>query len=780
VAVRGHLVPSATDFVAVTAVVQRVAKDGTRVDHTGRVGVDAEARFLLPAVPLKPWEDTYELRIEDPSGTYQTRSFALFALAGDAVDYGDIQMTRVAGDSLTVVRGNVLSAMNGTALSGVSVTLDGEGATTTTTTDAMGAFSFDAVRIGARKLTLDGTQHGYVLESRDLSLAASPENMLDRSFLVPRSTNLDVTLIFSTPSSTACRAVFVGKNNHPGKLPAYSHLSTPTSTFDINHAYGYQRERWDSSGLTLPAGFGFGTSFWPPFLSALGGAKLAPQDRFLFGMTHDATTTIETYDVAGTSVVEGKFFGYDDQWLETMVVRQASFLATVPTKLAYYYVLTDGTRHYPVGTLLYSVWTECFDKGEVRVYRKEERIARFALPAKESSQQVGEFTEWAPVVIEYGYTTANPTGNSDIYLDVLPLTALDLTHGAEPQAYERRAGTDQPGQGWSHPPASLSLGAKGASQSYFVGVDSQSTTGVWYLDASKRILQAAQDTVSSGIEILAVGTINRSRTFDPPMFAYRSQGALYYREGRFDDSFAVGSSSFTCGVPTTLGTVSGLVLVGTTTGLAYPDCHTSTTLTSSAPWLDDLVRRTPTASISYIGEQIDAQGHTVVLLGTANGSLWTARSGVSGTGWALVKGITSTAAVVGAVDYDATAFVATARDGLYFGLDSGRMVGAIPVGTGPGMFPRRVYSDEVGSEVDLELKSLAVYADRLYVGTNAGIWEYDRRRTLECGRPPSAACLEQALRRLRGVPAIAFPGLVSGVGRFYGLSGKGLFEIVAP
>ncbi len=773
------------DFSAVTVQVFRVGKAGAKAAHTEKAKANAQGQFELAGVPLKPWEDTYEISIDDPSARYQSRSLALFVLAGDTVDYGNIEMTRMQGEARTEVSGIVMGAAAGNVLAGTKVSLvaDTDSPVASAVTEKDGTFRLEAVEVRGYRMKLDIA--GYVTEERSVSLNASAQTALGHLFMAPERQGLDLSFVLTGARNKTCEESFE-KSRSKGATgkPGFSHLRIPPKNFNINSAYGYEVKRWGSSGIMAPAGFGYGTPFWPPFFGARAtgdatGSTIAAYT--FFGMNHDAATGIEKYEVNGRMVAESSIINFEERRVETTIVQQISPLESYPTQLAYYYERSGGQKRYPMGTMLYSVETECLPEAEVAVYREKESLGRFRATTSEA-RQIGEFTEWSPVLIEYGYTTSNPTKDDDLYIDVIPVSAIDITQEAEPQAYVRPSGHPNPKQGWKTPPVDLTLSTGGESQAYFAGKDASGKPGIWVLTGTPRLVSAAQDSqVGAGVEFLAMTSVRRSAKFDSLLIAYQDQGAFKIREGRFDDAKAPGDYTYSGAKPVSIGVVQGATIIGTVAGLTLCDaCNVDAPAVQK--WLINLITSAPATVTTHVRQYADQSGNAVVILGTEGKGAWYAAAAPPWGGWKSIEHarLGSTASVVNVIDYDNTLYIATAKDGVFYGLDSGRMTGAITIDSDGKMLPSQVLSAEEGKTVSLEIRGLAVFDDRLYIGTNAGIWQYDRKKTLDCGTPPSDACIAAGLRQMTGFPSIAVNSLVNAAGALYVSTNRGLFEISSP
>lgn len=806
--VRGHLVltnstttsvasasSSVTSTVAafsgVSAQVFRVSKSGSSTAHTAKADVDANDKFVLPAVPIKPWEDTYELRISDATGRFQTRSLALFALAGDEVNYGDIQMTAIVGDSLTEVLGSVAGALGGEALSGVSVTLvdlaDESNVISQGTTGSNGSFRFESIKVGSYKLKLNGAAvksgaapEGYLIADREIPLSATPQNLLGRFLLVPTMGPEDLSIVLSVPADPTCAG-----QNFDLKVPGtnvgrgYTRLSIASGDIDINHAFGYKGKRWEDIGLSNPAGFGVATPFWPAVIGARSaGESMGTAGRPWFYVPLSASqkapatyTTTENGKVV--TVIEGTIVEFEDnhQRVETIVMHRGNLMSSYPKDLAYYYNYKGGGERYPVGTILHAVSAAC--SGEIDVYREKKQVGHFAMPVQDAAQQRGEITDWAPVLIEYGFTSANPTSTDSVYFELLPLTTIDLTTGNEPQAYERRGGATDPKEAWKTPPAALLMGAGGNNQIFLAGTDTAKKSGVWHIDASKRTMTTGQDSkVPDDMEFIAMASVARGAHFDSPIFLYKSQSAYNVRADRFDDPNGK-TTAFTCGQPVSLGVVAGTPLVGTTTGLSFFDCAVASA--TSTYWLVNLVATAPSTAISFISEYVSPDASAFIILGARDGSVYFAEELVFPPKWTKL-GVTSTSPIVSSVGYNDTVYLATANQGIYkFDRQHSMFEAAVLVGDVDGKLPTKETSAQTGKKEDVVVRNVVAFSGKLYIGTTVGIWEFDASKC-DLGK---TSC-KQALRHLRGFPSIEVSMLATGVNRFYALTQKGLFEILAP
>lgn len=824
VTVTAHVVPSGAEAelesrAQIGAQIFVTSEAGERQAVSERAELDKHGKFALEQVSLRPWDETYELVIADAAGVYRERAMAVFALTAGTLDYGEIELGLVESGSRTQVRGTVLDASTGLSVAAAAVGLVAEGGQLMgeTTTDAAGEFTVENVlaqsyrlEVRAEGVRSDSAPEGYVPDAFEVPLVSSADNNLGTLLLAAKRPANELTLVFigdkGTTSDGSSSEQCLAKQPNPmhSDVVGIGHLFPIPPQADVNGAYGVQVERWGSEGLTRPDGFGFGTEFWPVFLglrSGSGGVVVAPVGQSYATVEQDGARFGQELrlNAAGEVLVDARVFDFEAEHVETMALKQSNPLDAPPSDLGYYY-RAAGQRHFPVGVGLFSASVRCFESSELKVFQGGAQVARFELSTSTEVRQLGELTEWAPVLIEYGFTEPfttpiegetesteppAPSAVSDaLYFNVLPFAAVDLTRTTTLQAYEQARGVRGYGPeltGFDPAPSALQRGSAASEHALFMG-DVGGKAGVWVLDGSTGPMRTeshvagSSEQLAKGSEVLAVNVAEFSQGSELAVVATRDADGVTVREwigGRR-------SFSFDCGTPMTLGYVAGQLLVGSDSGLWLPaSCGESAgpgqASAERAAWVANLVQEAPFEErpITLIREAEDARGYTIVLIGTRGDGLWLGDPGADAH-WQRVEGIDEDADVVAAAAYDSQLYVLTSL-GLFLvdGVSATKVASA-------GAFA--LANDAGGAETTevFELTSLAALNERLYIGTSAGVREYDARQQRACALDPtSTLCGGDALQFSAGVPPVKVNDLVSIAGRLYALTDLGLFELLA-
>jgi hypothetical protein len=821
VRVTGHVVEAGatssalSDQAEIEASVFRTSGDGDRQSAAGPSKLDKDGKFSLAKLSVEPWNETYELVISDAAGVYRERTLALFALSAGTLDYGEIALTRLETEARTQVRGRTVDAATGLPVADALVSFYGSALEPVgnTRTDQDGDFTLEGLPVQGYHLEIagddiknDSAPEGYVKGSFEAPLSAGTDNNLGNLVLAPKREANELTLVFVGPVGTASdgspTASCLKRQPNPHKSPivGITHYFPVPASIDINGAFGLQYERWGSEGLTRPDGFGFGTEFWPVFLGLRSGStgvtvvpvgqgyELVEQDGARFG---EETRT----NAAGEVVIDARVFDFDDAHVEVMTFPRVSPLDNPPRDLGYYYRV-GGQRRFPVGVGLFSANVQCFESSSLDVYQGDSRLGHFELATSTELAQIGELTEWAPVMIETGFSDpfsgaepgpvdgGVPTLNDTVYLGVLPFGAVDLNRTTHLQAYEQPAGVRSLGdqfRGWDPAPTEL-LHAKAASQhALFIGRYAD-TWGAWMLDGSsgpvrtETHLAGKSDRLAKGDVPLAIDVAEFSRGSEFAMVAVENSS------GEIDINQWVGgqySQAFECGKPLTLGYVAGQLLVGSKQGLALPECSSTSEVptqpAASTRWVRDLVLDSPFDGVPVVAvrEIRNEQGLPAMLIGTTGSGLWIGDPGADEP-WQRVDGISEKAAVVAATTTSDALYVLTTNALLKLNSTKAEVIANdadADFGTVAGDDP----------DAAVQLTSLAAFRDRVYVGTSQGVLEYDPQRVSACDADAGLdACGLGPLAPTGGLPEIAINDLVSFAGRFYALTGRGLFELLAP
>ncbi len=787
--------------------------EGERQAIAEPVMPDSAGSFELQDIELRPWEETYELVISDAGAIYRERSLAVFALAAGTLDYGEIGLTRIDSGSFTQVRGLVRDASSGVPIEGAQVKLfDEREQVARTTTNSDGEFSVEGVLVQAYRLEILANEvrtaaapNGYIPDNVDVPLAATADNNLGSLFVAPKRLDDELILVFSGPKTVADdgRSSQRCLERLPGPSPdaefrGASHLFLPPDTLDVNGAYGLRKKRWGPEGLTHPDGFGFGTQFWPVFLGLRSGTSSSSSVVVPVGQAYEPTEEggirygqeqRRTRD-AGETFVHAKVFDFDDVRIETMTVLQRNPMASGPESLSYYYVDGDEQR-YPVGVGLFSANVTCFETAELKVYQGDGLVGRFELAKSSEVRQLGELTEWAPMLLEYGFTHHFPEDEDDppkpedaIYFNVIPFSALDLTADSPLQAYEQPGGIQGVGQevdGWDPVPDSLFAAASGREHAVFLG-QSDGNAGMWVLDASSGPVRT--DTHVAGSSSLLPAATKVLATTLSTFGQGAEVGAVAVREDA-ETSIVQWLPEeqvfpFECGEPLSLGYVGGMLLVGTEQGATTVDCGqqdefgTDGNGNVGATWVLDVVAAddAPRAPITLIREHENESGFLELMLGTRGSGLWLGNPG--NQGWRPVEGIDGDATVTDVAVLGDELFISTTTALYEFVAGNARLL----ADASDEQFPKPSNPNDGGGTY--ELRAVTAFRGRLYLGTNGGIIEYDIGRRAACERDPaSPLCAGSGATMMLGFPVVGVNAFATLAGRLYALTNRGLFELLA-
>lgn len=242
--------------------------------------------------------------------------------------------------------------------------------------------------------------------------------------------------------------------------------------------------RGSDLSIAPSSGFGAGTGYWPSFLGGTDALRRSVGDVFQEPPPppeppvpgEARTEERRCMEAPGRTCVVGVRADAADVLLElqrrsdtgegpeSVVFRQINPFNGFPSKLAYHYVDTGGVSRYPVGVAVASVVARADrtldgpagspDMREIdadvhrseavlKVYQGARFVGRFDIG--ETVVPPGEDTKstWTPMVVEYGFTDANPIRPDQLYFRVVPFTAIKQTVQRREWAYTDRSAAEQ-------------------------------------------------------------------------------------------------------------------------------------------------------------------------------------------------------------------------------------------------------------------------------------------------------------------------------------------------
>lgn len=304
--------------------------------------------------------------------------------------------------------------------------------------------------------------------------------------------NLDLVLSIADPS-VDINHLFGMKVDMASLVPPLPASAAPPPPPDtdagignntLEHLNGEVPIRSSDLSIAPSSGFGAGTGYWPSFLGgadalrrSVGDLYQAPPEPVPAPMSGEPRTKASSCpDAPGRTCVLGVHADAADVLVElqrrsdtgenpeAIVFRQINPFNGFPAGLAYHYVDTAGVDRYPVGVAVASVVarpdrtsdgpSEVHDTREIdpdvnrseavlKVYQGARFIGRFDIG--DTVVPPGEDTKstWTPMVVEYGFTDANPMRPDQLYFRVVPFTAIKQTVQRREWAYADRSAAEQ-------------------------------------------------------------------------------------------------------------------------------------------------------------------------------------------------------------------------------------------------------------------------------------------------------------------------------------------------